>query len=179
MKPRYEVQRITDGKKFGEHVNFRITDKLTDSRIATCYSRENADFIVARLNSIVYCRMCGVSSEGRPCDDAGCPLKTAQSATPVDKREGFYEKLWKDFCSLQRGHAVAVVEKVERYYREQTFPSATKPTMPDEVADMLEALTSYEQADHDGVFVKVSRQACDEAADLIRSRYIKSESPNG
>lgn len=48
--PRYEVQRITDGKKFGAHVEFRVTDKLNDSRIATCYVQENAEFIVAALN---------------------------------------------------------------------------------------------------------------------------------
>ena len=48
---RYAVERISDGKTFGEHVNFRITDRKTDSRIATCYIRENADFIVAELNA--------------------------------------------------------------------------------------------------------------------------------
>jgi len=50
--PRYEVQRITDGKQYGAHVEFRVTDKRTDSRIATCYVQENAEFIVAALNAL-------------------------------------------------------------------------------------------------------------------------------
>jgi hypothetical protein len=29
-------------------------------------------------------------------------------------REGFYEKLWKDMCSLQRGSAIQVVNRVEQ-----------------------------------------------------------------
>jgi hypothetical protein len=34
-------------------------------------------------------------------------------------REGFYEKLWKDFCSLQRGDMVGIIAKVEQYYRDR------------------------------------------------------------
>lgn len=34
-------------------------------------------------------------------------------------------------------------------------------------SDLIAALKSYTQADEDGVMVKVSRQACDEAADRI------------
>lgn len=52
--PRYEVQRIA-GRQSALHdevVNFRVTDKATDSRIATCYLEENADLIVAALNSL-------------------------------------------------------------------------------------------------------------------------------
>lgn len=45
-----------------------------------------------------------------------------RSLAPDDGREGFYEKLWKDFCSLQRGDAQGVCAKVEKYYREQAFP---------------------------------------------------------
>jgi len=45
---RYEVQHITHGDTFTP--NFRVTDKKTDSRIATCYERGNADLIVAALN---------------------------------------------------------------------------------------------------------------------------------
>src|SRR3990167_6483930 len=37
-------------------------------------------------------------------------------------REGFYEKLWKDFVSLQRGDVVGICERVERYYREKDEP---------------------------------------------------------
>jgi hypothetical protein len=33
-------------------------------------------------------------------------------------REGFYEKLWKDFVSIQRGDMQGVLARVERYYRE-------------------------------------------------------------
>lgn len=47
----------------------------------------------------------------------------------------------------------------------------TANEMPDEVEQLVRALTDYEQADPDGVFVKVSRQACDEAAELICARY--------
>lgn len=43
-EPRYEVQVILD--------DYRITDKMTDSRIATCYRRERADFIVRALNAL-------------------------------------------------------------------------------------------------------------------------------
>lgn len=52
--PRYEVQRIA-GRQSALHdevVNFRVTDKTTDSRIATCYDEENANFIVSALNEL-------------------------------------------------------------------------------------------------------------------------------
>lgn len=61
--PRYEAQRITDGKQYGAHVEFRITDKKTDSRIATCYVQENAEFIVAALNALPSERGTGVTCE--------------------------------------------------------------------------------------------------------------------
>lgn len=50
-------------------------------------------------------------------------------------------------------------------------PTEAVRSMPDEVRGMLEALRSYEQADPDGVFVKVSRAAVDEAVELIAARY--------
>ncbi len=37
--------------------------------------------------------------------------------------EGFYEKLWKDFVSLQRGDMQGICAKVEKYYREQASAS--------------------------------------------------------
>lgn len=47
-------------------------------------------------------------------------VKRALAArSAIGEREGFYEKLWKDFCSLQRGDMIGVLERVERYYREQ------------------------------------------------------------
>ena len=42
-------------------------------------------------------------------------------------REGFYEKLWKDFVSLQRGDVVGICERVERYYREKDEPKGSAP----------------------------------------------------
>ncbi len=44
---RYEIQEI---KIVKEKPNFRITDTRTDSRIATCYLRENAEFVCEALN---------------------------------------------------------------------------------------------------------------------------------
>jgi len=48
---KYEIQRISDGKQYGAHIHFRITDKETDSRVATCYARENAELVVSALNA--------------------------------------------------------------------------------------------------------------------------------
>lgn len=41
--PRFRWQNET-------HTDFRITDMLTDSRVATCYVKENADLICHALN---------------------------------------------------------------------------------------------------------------------------------
>lgn len=46
-KYRYEIQETVDSL-YGR--NYRITDTATDSRIATCFLRENADLVVAALN---------------------------------------------------------------------------------------------------------------------------------
>lgn len=40
------------------------------------------------------------------------------------------------------------------------------------------ALRSYKQADHDGVMVLVSRQACDEAADILEAPQPESAAPD-
>lgn len=47
----------------------------------------------------------------------------------------------------------------------------------EKIAELIAAIKHYEQADEDGVFVKVSRQACDEAAAELARRYneLKSE----
>ena len=45
-------------------------------------------------------------------------------AMSAEDQEGFYEKLWKDFVSIQRGDAQRLCEKAERYYREQQHMSA-------------------------------------------------------
>lgn len=50
------------------------------------------------------------------------------SLLAADSKEGFYEKMWKDVCSLQRGDAVGTIQKVERYYREQEAMHARVPT---------------------------------------------------
>ena len=46
--PRWEVQEIngSDGH------NYRITDTLSDSRLATCYDAWNADYLVDQLNRV-------------------------------------------------------------------------------------------------------------------------------
>ena len=46
-------------------------------------------------------------------------------------REGFYEKLWKDFVSLQRGDAQGICKKVEQYYREQPSREAATELPPE------------------------------------------------
>src|SRR5262245_34580509 len=71
-----------------------------------------------------YCHVCGNNVRlGCLRDCAWAQIKEALVA-PSAEREGFYEKLWKDVCSLQRGDAVGVFEKVERYYREQESRSS-------------------------------------------------------
>jgi hypothetical protein len=52
----------------------------------------------------------------------------------IAEREGFYEKLWKDFCSLQRGNAQGIVAKVEQYYQEQAAKAGRKIAHPPEPA---------------------------------------------
>lgn len=44
----YRYERISPDRDGGTH--FRVADDRTDSRIATCYSEENAKLIVAALN---------------------------------------------------------------------------------------------------------------------------------
>jgi len=57
--------------------------------------------------------------------------KRAEKAAAIkdepSDREGFYEKLWKDFVSLQRGDVVGICERVERYYREKDEPKGSAP----------------------------------------------------
>lgn len=53
--------------------------------------------------------------------------------------EGFYEKLWKDFCSLQRGDATAIVTEVEKSRR-------TIAELKAENAKLQKLLTESEQA---------------------------------
>jgi hypothetical protein len=68
----------------------------------------------------------------RPVNYVACPYCGADQYD----REGFYEKLWKDFVSLQRGDAVGIVEKVERYYREQASEShVATHTVTDEMVN--------------------------------------------
>jgi hypothetical protein len=45
---KYEVQTI----ETTEGVNYRITEKATDSRIATCYVKDNADLVCKALNKL-------------------------------------------------------------------------------------------------------------------------------
>lgn len=79
-----------------------------------------------------------------------------------------------DFLYMAWGYvpedARAKCKQLEEALRDAPV-SETQPIMPDEVKQLVDALTSYEQADMDGVMVTVSRQACDEAAELIRARY--------
>jgi len=55
------------------------------------------------------------------------PVLTAHSPEPTEDREGFYEKLWKDVASLQRGNAQEVIARVERYYREHPEGALVEP----------------------------------------------------
>ena len=51
MDERYKAVRMDDGKTFGRHVEWRITDTKTDSRVATCFVSENAELVTAALNT--------------------------------------------------------------------------------------------------------------------------------
>jgi hypothetical protein len=57
--------------------------------------------------------------------------------------EGFYEKLWKDFVSLQRGDTVGICAKVERYYREQASASHERSNDPRLLVDLSVALDDW------------------------------------
>jgi hypothetical protein len=66
--------------------------------------------------------------------DISCPACNGTGVAPEtqEEREGFYEKLWKDFVSLQRGDATGICERVERYYRERAeTQEAPQPVAPD------------------------------------------------
>lgn len=49
---RYEVQTIDDAEA-PAGVHYRITDIVGDNRVATCYVKENADFVCEALNCTV------------------------------------------------------------------------------------------------------------------------------
>lgn len=68
------------------------------------------------------------------------PTEFPLSEQPQDgvvEHEGFYEKLWKDFVSLQRGDAIGVCEKVERYYREIAAAPAVETVAEHPYAQMV------------------------------------------
>jgi hypothetical protein len=95
----------------------------------------------------------------RPVNYVACPYCGADQYD----REGFYEKLWKDFVSLQRGDAVGIVEKVERYYREQASESHERSNDPNLLADLSVALDDWlhqyapEHCDDDQVRTRAKR----------------------
>ena len=82
-KPRYEAQYIDNV----EEPNWRITDKTTDSRIATCYLKENADLIVSALNAAP--QPSTATDSTAPCRD-GVGQGEVASAAP-DSGEGMPE----------------------------------------------------------------------------------------
>lgn len=47
---RYQAQFIPGGLG-RQPANYRITDTLSDSRVATCFVQENADYVTAALNA--------------------------------------------------------------------------------------------------------------------------------
>ncbi len=53
MNERYKAVRIDDGKTYGRHIVWRITDGHTDSSVivANCYVKEYAELVTAALNS--------------------------------------------------------------------------------------------------------------------------------
>lgn len=71
------------------------------------------------------------------------------NATPMPV-EGFYEKLWKDFVSIQRGDAAGILAKVERYYREQAERSEKPRSLKDAtLAELEQANEGYPGIAHD------------------------------
>jgi hypothetical protein len=50
--------------------------------------------------------------------------------------------------------------------------------MDKDIKKLIEALRDYTQADEDGVFVKVSRQACDEAAATLQAVFDPENQPS-
>jgi hypothetical protein len=49
MENKYEVQTIPSAN---DGLNYRVTEIKTDSRVATCYAKENADLVCRALNAL-------------------------------------------------------------------------------------------------------------------------------
>lgn len=134
MRPRAVLcgLRCRDG---GHDMNDQQSDKVELSiedidRARGWLTRFVKNQDAALVNALCDKAMLGVMSE----------IPSAQSAERASEREGFYEKLWKDFVSLQRGDAAGVCEKVECYYREQeSAASATRDSILEEAALACEA----------------------------------------
>lgn len=75
---RYEIQTIKD-KEAPHGVHYRVTEIATDSRVATCYLKENAQLVCDALNEYPGPRV----EDRSPCKV--CGSKTRLQI--VDKRE--------------------------------------------------------------------------------------------
>jgi uncharacterized protein YbcC (UPF0753/DUF2309 family) len=112
--PRYEVQRIVER---GGNASFRVTDKTSDSRIATCYIEENARFIVEVLNAEPALR---AENEQRKVDEAEQFERANEWRDQAEKQrmraeaaESALDAWQKVFGTSQLSHAQARLERAE------------------------------------------------------------------
>ena len=156
IQPRYEAQYITTG--IASH--WRVTDKTTDSRIATCYQKENADLIVSALNaapqaglgissphkdncqpavaaSYVKCASCGVLCYPRK--NGTCPKCNGKAASAApDSGEGMAEEVATVIAELRKVYSAGPANKaatILEYQSEQL--AALRAQLAEKYAEIL------------------------------------------
>lgn len=90
-----------------------------------------------------YCQQhkkCAVAAQSEPCQPLAAPIPPEQTGDALV--EGMYQKMWKDFVSLQRGDAKQICVEAELYRKSLTAPIPPTPSQQ-EALGALSDLTFY------------------------------------